>query len=117
MIYNPTQPLAKDEHGTLRFQQNAIVRYLLDVGPFDMNHLARGDFSDADRVQFAQLIGYSLSGFGELSYVDDAAYQRASMAARIGDAGGELPMPTTRTMNEFEANLLDALRMFLQSEL
>jgi hypothetical protein len=35
------------------------------------------DFSDEDRIQFAQLVGYSLSGFSELSYIDDATYEQA----------------------------------------
>jgi hypothetical protein len=43
-----------------------------------MNTLATMTFSDDDRRQFAQLIGYSLSGYGELrSYVDDEAYATA----------------------------------------
>jgi hypothetical protein len=34
-------------------------------------------FSNEDRQQFAQLIGYSLGGYSELSYVDDDAYKAA----------------------------------------
>ncbi len=80
---NPIQPLAKDVHGVLRFKQNAIVRHLLDTHPAcDMNRLARMDFTDDDRQQFAQLIGYSLSGYGDLqSYVDDHAYFTAAKIA------------------------------------
>lgn len=77
---HPTQPLKKDRLGTLRFKDNAIVRYLLDwatVRGMSLNELAQLPFSNEDRVQLAQLIGYSLSGFGELSYVSDAAYARA----------------------------------------
>lgn len=57
---------AKD--GVIRFRENKIVRTLLDIGPLDMNKLAMLEFSDDDREQFAQLIGYSVSGFGDLSY-------------------------------------------------
>jgi hypothetical protein len=74
---HPIQPLIKDEHGVVRFKKNSIVRTLLDAGPFDMNKLSVMDFSDEDRMQFAQLIGYSLSGFSELSYVDDKTYELA----------------------------------------
>lgn len=42
-----------------------------------MNHLAREDFPREDREQFAQLIGYSLDGFGTLSYVSDEVYAAA----------------------------------------
>jgi hypothetical protein len=76
-VKHPTQPLDVDEHGTLRFKSNAIVRHLLDHGGIDLNALAVMDFSQEDREQFAQLIGYSLSGFGELSYVSDETYDAA----------------------------------------
>lgn len=67
----PMQPIEFDERGTIRFKQNKIVTYLLDNGGIDLNHLAVQDFSDEDRMQFAQLIGYSVSGFGDLSYASD----------------------------------------------
>ena len=58
---------------------NAIVQHLFDTHPTcDMNHLARIGFTDDDRQQFAQLIGYSLSGYGDLSYVDDRTYATAA---------------------------------------
>lgn len=75
---HPFQPLVKDSDGVVRFKANAIVRYLLNAGPFDMNKLARLPFSVEDREQFAQLIGYSMCGFGELSYVTDETYERAA---------------------------------------
>lgn len=76
----PMQPIVMD-HGVARFRKNAIVAFLLDAGPFDMNALPRIAFSKQDRDQFAQLIGYSVSGYGELSYVDDRRYDRASELA------------------------------------
>lgn len=75
-IKNPMQPLVEAD-GVIRFKANAIVRHLLDNGGIDLNQLARMEFSQDDRVQFAQLIGYSLSGFGELGYVNDHAYDTA----------------------------------------
>ena len=75
---HPILPVEADANGTLRFKQNAIVRYLLDSGPFDLNHLAQKDFPQEDYEQFAQLIGYSLSGFGDLSYVRDETYEAAA---------------------------------------
>lgn len=81
---HPTQPLVADSEGTIRFKQNAIVRFLLDEGRHDMNALAVMNFSDEDREQFAQLIGYSLSGYGELSYVSDASYETASIMSQSG---------------------------------
>ena len=71
----PLQPLIHDKHGVLRFKENKIVRYLLDNGGIDMNKLAMQGFDDSDSEQFAQLIGYSLSGFAELSYVKEIDYE------------------------------------------
>jgi len=79
---HPVQPLYKDRDGTVRFYENKIIRYLLDAGPFDMNALSRLPFSDDDRQQFAQLIGYSLSGYSELSYVSEDAFGAAQIAVR-----------------------------------
>ncbi len=81
---HPIQKLYKDSNDIHRFVENPIVRYLLDAGPFDMNDLAirfHGDEHREDAEQFAQLIGYSLGGFSELSYVSDEAYKAAYKAA------------------------------------
>ena len=75
---NPTQPVEIDAQGVERFKKNLIVAHLLDSHPTcDMNKLATLDFTDDDRQQFAQLIGYSVSGYGDLSYIDDEAYEQA----------------------------------------
>lgn len=79
---HPMQKITIDKSGTARFVENKIVRTLLDTGPLDMNRLAMLEFSDEDREQFAQLIGYSVSGFGELSYVSDRAYNKAEAIVR-----------------------------------
>lgn len=84
------QPLYIAGDGRIRFKENAIVRHLLTsagkVG-VDLNSIAMDDFSDDDRMQLAQLIGYSLGGYGELSYVSDDSYNAAVAAAPA--PGGE----------------------------
>lgn len=81
----PMQPLVIDAKGTLRFKENPIVRKLLDYSAahgYGLNEMALEKFDAEDRMQLAQLIGYSLSGYGSLSYVSDESYARAaSMAA------------------------------------
>ena len=70
----PTQPIFEDELGTLRFQENKIVSALLEFSQekgMDMNKLSCMDFSREDWVQFAQLIGYSIGGWEDLSYVSN----------------------------------------------
>jgi hypothetical protein len=66
MPKHPTQKIVVADDQMVRFQENPIVRYLLDNGGLTMTDLARLDFSNADRRQFAQLIGYSVRGYGEL---------------------------------------------------
>ncbi len=74
----PIQPLRNDEHGVLRFVPNRIVKKLLEVAPIDLNDIAMMDFTDEERMQFSQLTGYSLAGFGTLSFVDDETYEAAT---------------------------------------
>lgn len=75
---HPVQPLVVDKSGITRFKMNAIVRHLLDNGGIDLNQIAMLDFEQNDREQFAQLIGYSLGGFSDLSYVRDETYELAA---------------------------------------
>jgi hypothetical protein len=78
---HPIQPIEKDEHGVLRFKPNTIVDFLAKDR---LNELAAMDFPREDWEQLAQLIGYSLSGFGDLSYVKDFTYNTAEAMARQG---------------------------------
>ena len=81
--HHPIQPTYKDENGTLRFKPNAIVEYLLGEGEDSrMNEISCKPFSKEDRQQFAQLIGYSVSGFGGLSYVLGSGLEEAAREMR-----------------------------------
>ncbi|WP_190284481.1 MULTISPECIES: hypothetical protein [Aeromonas] len=81
---HPLQPIYADEQGVVRFKANKIVCHLLDHGGITLNDLATLDFSVEDWEQFAQLSGYSLSGFGELSYVRKYTYEAAAKMAELG---------------------------------
>lgn len=68
------QPIVFDKNGTARFAENRIITKLLDVARttgYDINSLhmdaQEGKFSIEEIEQFNQLIGYSVSGFGEIS--------------------------------------------------
>ena len=87
---NPIQPLVRDPQGVLRFKANALVNALLEHGQatgLGLNELAH-KFCEAehddDRQQLAQLIGYSLRGYGELGFVSDDAYGAAAVMADEG---------------------------------
>jgi hypothetical protein len=81
---HPMQPVEWDGRGVIRFQANPIVRYLLDEASargVDLNFLARQSngqqWTKGDWEHFAQLIGYSVSGWGSLGYVRDKTYAKA----------------------------------------
>ena len=74
--HHPTQPLYVDKDGILRFRPNILVRYLLDAAGqgqrIDMNALAiLPGVSAEEHAHFAQLIGYSVSGWGDISFVNE----------------------------------------------
>lgn len=78
---HPMQPVVLDSHGVARFKANAIVRHLIDHGSINLNDIARLPFSLEDRAQLAQLIGYSVSGFGDLGYAPPAVVAEADAKA------------------------------------
>lgn len=101
---HPLQPLVEDSPGVFRFKANMIVQYLVENGGIDLNKIAAMPFSREDRVQLAQLIGYSLSGFGELSYVDDEDYEVAAETVHSGWVECGLPWRTYDGSPSFESN-------------
>lgn len=82
----PMQPIYEDENGTVRFQKNSIVDYLIENGNIDLNQIATIDAPREDREQFAQLIGYSLGGYSELSYVSNESYETAVKVYKTGQS-------------------------------
>ena len=83
---HPMQPLVSDQHGVVRFKRNAIVEHLLKHGGIDLNAIARLPFDNRDREQFAQLIGYSVDGFGELGYARPDIVAAADRMAETGES-------------------------------
>lgn len=105
---HPIQSLEPDPQGRLRFKANAIVKYLLEKGPFDMNHLAAQGFTQDDQEQFAQLIGYSLSGFGTLSYVSSETLNAATKMQADG-------VSEVEARNTYLRETLDGLKQALRA--
>lgn len=106
---HPMQPVILENQGVARFKRNTLVEYLLDNGGLDMNDLAMVDAPQEDREQFAQLIGYSVSGFSELSYV---RAESANAAWRMAESNGQLD-PTQAALAEAQATL-QQLRLALR---
>lgn len=64
---------------------NAVVRWIArseNVGRVDMNEVAEQGFPQEDQELFAMVIGYSVSGAGDLPYFSDAMWERADAEAR-----------------------------------
>jgi hypothetical protein len=80
-IKHPMQPIVYDEHGVIRFKQNSIIDYLFKTRKLDLNELAMMDFPAEDRMQIAQLLGYSVSGYGDLPYVTPKNLEEADAKA------------------------------------
>lgn len=64
-VKQPRQPIVVDAEGIQRFQGNAVVKYIMEHGGFDPYHLAALDFPEADKCQFAQLQGITLTEYQE----------------------------------------------------
>jgi hypothetical protein len=80
----PIQPVYLDSSNVIRFLSNRIVSDLLDFSGnhgYTLNTIAMKKYTVEERQQFAQLIGYSVSGYGDLSYVDRRACDRADEMA------------------------------------
>ena len=85
---HPMQPLCLDS-GVLRFKRNAIIDWLFDSGKLDLNEIALIPFPAEDRMQLAQLLGYSLGGYEELPYVTDESVEEVhGLAAELREAEG-----------------------------
>jgi hypothetical protein len=80
-----TMRFIKDTNGVVRFEENPIVRRLLDESQargFGLNELGAIDFPLIEWEEFYRLIGYSLAGYHELSNVTDESAIAATMWAR-----------------------------------
>ncbi len=80
----PMQPIVKVGE-VVRFKKNGLVDALYEHGVktgLGMNELSLMQFSDEERMQFAQLIGYSVSGYGNLSYVSDESANKADAISK-----------------------------------
>lgn len=107
---NPIQPIFKDENGIIRFKDNLIVKYLLESHPLvKMSNLAALPFSNDDRQQFAQLIGYSVSGYGGLRYVDSDHRKLVATMAESGEILSEDKLRIEILENELKT-IRDAFR-------
>jgi hypothetical protein len=81
---HPMQQIVIADDGVIRFRANAAVRALLNAARegrrCNLNDLAMMELPPEDHMQLAQLIGYSVSGYGDLSYVSKKSLAAADAA-------------------------------------
>lgn len=94
---HPMQPIVW-VNDVVRFKANNIIRHIIDHGSISLKDIAMlaGDpengFTQEDQEQLAQLIGYSVSGFGDLSYASEMAVEEADrIAAGMAAARNHAP--------------------------
>jgi hypothetical protein len=78
------QPVEYDSSRVIRFKQNNAVAFLYEWARdrgMGLNELHAMNFPTEDHEQFAQLIGYSVSGFSDLSYISEPLLREAKYAA------------------------------------
>jgi hypothetical protein len=84
MIY-PIQPVLNID-GVDRFEANPIIDWIC-TEKSSMNEIAiyaaENNIDDKYMRQVAQLVGYSVSGYGTLSYVDDESYAEVCQIAQL----------------------------------
>lgn len=78
---HPTQPIEVDDGGVVRFKRNKVVEFMLDhPDKADLNTLSfqvqLGQLPEADYMQLMQLIGYSVSGYGDLAEGGSKAWRK-----------------------------------------
>jgi hypothetical protein len=105
---HPIQSIYVDANGVPRFRANAIVEFLLENGGLDLHTLGMMDFSNEDREQFSQLVGYSLSGYGGLHHVSDESDTAAQQMFEAGQSEADARI-------EYLGAELDALKTTLKA--
>ena len=93
LLLHPEQPIGMASDGVIRFKGNSIIKELKRTRALDLNKISvrvqRGDFPMEDYVQLTQLLGYSVSGWGDLSTSPPEMVAAADKEAERIRSGGE----------------------------
>jgi hypothetical protein len=75
------QPVVTDDQGVVRFQGNAIIQHMFEKGQFVLDDLGAPGFSVEDHEQLLQLLGFSVSGYGDMAVRKRSILKADAMAA------------------------------------
>ncbi len=93
------QPIYFDERGTARFRANKIVQWMVARGAagksFDLNTIVieLGGLDIEEHEQFNQLLGYSVSGYGDIAGMrsDTVAVADEIVEAMVAERKNSMP--------------------------
>lgn len=77
---HPMQPIYRAPDGVIRFKENRIITWLVS-NRSNLNEIAMQGFPQEDMEQFWQLLGYSVSGYGDLSFISPETVSKADCIA------------------------------------
>lgn len=95
------------EDGIARFKENKIISFIFIYGQWNLKRIASLEFSDEDRSQFAQLIGYRVSDYGKLSYVSDELIERADV--RVEQLVNKMEKKMSYNITNWKVKILETL--------
>ena len=72
-----------DVNGVIRFKQNAVIRWLFEQGHLNLNRIPVDELPLEDVEEFWQMLGYSVSGYGELSFIRPETVAEADEVAEV----------------------------------
>jgi hypothetical protein len=90
---HPMQPIGLDDDGVVRFKPNAIVRWLLDTHKCGLSDIVRMPWAPEDYTHLMQLIGYSVSGYGDLPTSPAEVVALADAEAEAVFVAIDIPLP------------------------
>ena len=79
---HPMQPIHRDSAGVVRFVENRIVRHVLAESHLTLDDLFSLGYDPEDYEQVIQLVGFSVSGFGDMPHVNPNS---VAIADKIAD--------------------------------
>jgi hypothetical protein len=72
-----------DTKGVVRFRGNAVVEWLFKNGRIDLNTIPCHSLPSKDVAEFWQMLGYSVSGYGDLDFIDRMTVEQADKEAEL----------------------------------
>ena len=72
-----------DVNGVIRFKQNAVIGWLFKQGHLNLNRIPVDELPLEDVEEFWQMLGYSVSGYSELSFIRPETVAEVDEAAEV----------------------------------